>query len=50
MKRGIVLILILLLVMEVNAASRDSLVAVFWNMENFFDYTDGGGGDADGEF
>lgn len=50
MKRGIVLILILLLVMEANAASRDSLVTVFWNMENFFDYTDGGGGEADREF
>lgn len=26
------------------------IVAVFWNLENFFDYEDGGGGDSDREF
>lgn len=30
--------------------SRDSLVMVFWNVENFFDYVDGGTGESDREF
>lgn len=46
----ILLIFILSLTMEINIAARDSLVVVFWNMENFFDYTDGGVGEADKEF
>ena len=51
MKKNILVILILLLLMEADAASaRDSLVVVFWNMENFFDCTDEGGGEADREF
>ena len=28
----------------------DSLLMVFWNVENFFDYTDGGTGESDKEF
>lgn len=28
----------------------DTLVAVFWNLENFFDYTDEGNGDSDRDF
>ncbi|MGM9765087.1 MAG: hypothetical protein ACI3ZO_01890, partial [Candidatus Cryptobacteroides sp.] len=33
-------------------AVRDTsgIVAVFWNLENFFDFVDGGGGDSDREF
>ena len=31
-------------------SQTDSLLVVFWNVENFFDYTDGGGGEADKEF
>ncbi len=31
-------------------AEEDSLVVVFWNVENFFDYFDGGTGDSDREF
>ena len=30
--------------------AQDSLVVVFWNMENFFDHTYEGGGEADKEF
>lgn len=30
--------------------AQDSLVVVFWNLENFFDHTDGGAGEADREF
>jgi endonuclease/exonuclease/phosphatase family metal-dependent hydrolase len=29
---------------------QDSLIVVFWNVENFFDYTDGGTGESDKEF
>lgn len=29
---------------------RDSLLVMFWNMENFFDYRDGGAGESDREF
>lgn len=29
---------------------KDSLLVVFWNVENFFDYMDEGGGEADKEF
>lgn len=29
---------------------KDSLLVMFWNLENFFDYIDGGGGEADKEF
>lgn len=32
------------------SADGDSLLIMFWNLENFFDYRDGGGGDADREF
>lgn len=33
-----------------SAAEKDSLMVVFWNLENFFDYKDSGGGEADSEF
>ena len=29
---------------------QDSLIVVFWNVENFFDYTDGGTGESDAEW
>ncbi len=29
---------------------RDSLLVMFWNLENFFDWVDGGEGESDGEF
>lgn len=32
------------------AVQRDSLLVMFWNLENFFDYMDSGGGDSDSEF
>ncbi len=35
---------------QTYCAAGDSLVVVFWNMENFFDYKDEGGGEADREF
>lgn len=33
-----------------TAVEKDSLLVVFWNMENFFDYTDSGTGESDKEF
>ena len=35
---------------EVNAHQRDSLLVMFWNVENFFDYIDQGTGESDNEF
>lgn len=32
------------------ACSDESVIVVFWNLENFFDYTDEGAGNADKEF
>ena len=34
---------------RINAQAQDNLV-LFWNLENFFDWTDGGNGDSDTEF
>lgn len=34
---------------RINAQVQDNLV-LFWNLENFFDWTDGGNGDSDTEF
>ena len=34
---------------QLNAQAQDNLV-LFWNLENFFDWTDGGNGDSDAEF
>ncbi len=47
------LIIILLLIMpacKCTGQENDSLMVMFWNMENFFDYTDGGEGESDKEF
>ena len=35
---------------KVSAGERDSLLTVFWNLENFFDCHDGGNGESDHEF
>ena len=44
------MICLLLTVMCRCLHARDSLVVVFWNVENFFDYIDGGTGESDKEF
>ena len=36
--------------MAAYAQDSDSLLTVFWNLENFFDYRDGGTGESDTEF
>ena len=43
------LILSLVIPSEAQGAERRDLI-LFWNLENFFDYRDGGGGAADAEF
>lgn len=42
--------LLALIVPTPAPAQRDSLLVVSWNVENFFDWTDSGGGDSDREF
>lgn len=54
MGRGVKLALILIIsatafYARINAQTQDNLV-LFWNLENFFDWTDGGNGDSDTEF
>jgi len=49
MKR-LILVLLCAAWMGVHAQERDSLMVMFWNVENFFDWTDQGTGDSDREF
>lgn len=51
--KKMICILIPLLSFIVNAhcmSGDDSLLVMFWNLENFFDHTDGGAGESDTEF
>lgn len=51
--KEIVFIIVLCLSFVFGSTCRgegDSLLVVFWNVENFFDYFDGGTGDSDREF
>ncbi len=48
-KRGFV-VFVLVLWPFVYSDGRDTLRVVFWNLENFFDYFDGGGGESDSGF
>lgn len=50
MKRIVTVLLCLMGTFTAVGEERDSLLVVFWNLENFFDYTDGGGGSSDAEF
>lgn len=50
MKRVIIVLSSLLMCHAVQAQERDSLLTVFWNLENFFDYIDQGTGESDAEF
>ena len=49
MKR-LLTILLFLCTVGGSASEKDSLLTVFWNVENFFDYIDGGTGESDKEF
>lgn len=48
--KGIYIIILLLWSLSVSASGSDTYLMVFWNLENFFDYTDGGTNDSDKEF
>ena len=45
-----VLLFLSLKICATNAQQVDENVIVFWNLENFYDYTDGGTGESDAEF
>ena len=51
----ILYVIIIMLCFGLDSAARhgegdDPLIVVFWNVENFFDYTDGGTGESDAEW
>lgn len=49
--RRLIFVLVLFISNElISAREQDSLLTVFWNLENFFDYHDGGNGESDHEF
>lgn len=50
MKRVILVLLLCAAGMGVCAQEKDSLLVMFWNVENFFDWTDQGMGESDKEF
>lgn len=50
MKRVICVLLLCAAGVGVRAQERDSLLVMFWNLENFFDWKDGGEGDSDREY
>lgn len=50
MKRLIVMLLLSAAGVRASAGDRDSLLVMFWNVENFFDWTDQGDGESDHEF
>ena len=50
MKRLILVLLLCAAGIVVRAQEKDSLLVMFWNLENFFDWTDQGTEDSDKEF
>ena len=50
MKRMVLVLLLCAAGMGVRAQERDSLLVMFWNVENFFDWKDQGTGESDNEF
>ena len=50
MKRLILVLTMLTVGMTVYSQNKDSILTVFWNLENFFDYRDGGTSESDAEF
>lgn len=43
-------LLAFIFISECRAQCQDPILVMFWNVENFYDHTDGGGGDSDREF
>ncbi|MBE6250487.1 MAG: endonuclease [Bacteroidales bacterium] len=50
MKRMVLVLLLCAAGTGVRAQERDSLLVMFWNVENFFDWIDQGTGESDAEF
>ena len=50
MKKLLLVLLLSFTAFRVCAAQKDSLLIMFWNVENFFDYIDQGTGQSDREF
>lgn len=50
MKRYVLAILLTFLSLSRVSAQQDELLVMFWNLENFFDWKDGGQGASDSEF
>lgn len=50
MRRLIFILLLCAAEVQMNAESKDSLLVMFWNVENFFDWIDQGTGDSDKSF
>lgn len=50
MKRSVIFVFLLVNSILCSGQNNDSLLVMFWNLENFFDYKDGGAGDSDKEF
>ena len=48
--RLIMTLIITVLSITCSAQNSDTLLVMFWNLENFFDYKDGGEGESDREF
>ena len=49
MKKAYLIAILILIGTSAEAREKDSLMVMFWNLENFFDYTDSGTGDSDKE-
>ena len=50
MKRMILVLFLCAAGIVMQAQEKDSLLVMFWNVENFFDYIDQGTGESDREF
>ena len=50
MKKILIVLGMFLALHSADGQKRDSVLTVFWNLENFFDYTDQGTGESDTEF
>ena len=50
MRRLVLLVLLSAVGFVANARNRDQMIVMFWNLENFFDWTDQGTGESDSEF
>ena len=50
MRRLVLLVLLSAVGFVANARNGDQMIVMFWNLENFFDWTDQGTGESDSEF